>query len=487
MRRPVHLRSRARRLVLRRSTSPSSTRSTGAFGCSGATAARSAVFRDRDHFPWPSADVDADIRAHLRAEGEEPAGWRVTLVTNLRVARLRVQPGELLPVPRRGGRPSSRRRRGPQHVRRTAPVHAPPRASATTRTGRSRPRWPRPSLSRRSSTSTAATRCSSATTPTACGSSIALRQDGEPMLSTSLVLRRVPLSDRSLFRMLVRHPAADPADHRADPLARAPPVVARRAVLPPRGGRAGRRSPTDEHPDGGVSASRSARGDSSRQPRGRSCSAPPRGSASGGWSSSCPTAHAGSSGTRHRRCPARSTSTTRPLPCGCCWAATSGPARRTWTGTGRAPTSPALLRVAARNREALAMPAGWWRLPLRARRTIGHRLRRNTRAGSRRNIEAHYDLGNDFYRLFLDETMTYSSAVFERGRRAARRRAAQQVPRHRSGRRAARGHARPRDRHRLGRLRALRGGRARLPRDDDHDLAGAARPCVGADPRRRPG
>ena len=41
-----------------------------------------------------------------------------------------------------------------------------------------------------------------------------------------------------------------------------------------------------------------------------------------------------------------------------------------------------------------------------------HRWRRNTKGGSRRNIEAHYDLGNDFYRLFLDETMTYSSAVF---------------------------------------------------------------------------
>ena len=40
-------------------------------------------------------------------------------------------------------------------------------------------------------------------------------------------------------------------------------------------------------------------------------------------------------------------------------------------------------------------------------RTIAHRLRRNTRAGSRRNIAAHYDLGNDFYRLFLDDTLTY--------------------------------------------------------------------------------
>jgi cyclopropane-fatty-acyl-phospholipid synthase len=42
-----------------------------------------------------------------------------------------------------------------------------------------------------------------------------------------------------------------------------------------------------------------------------------------------------------------------------------------------------------------------------------HFLRRNTKSGSRKNIVAHYDLGNDFYRLFLDETMTYSSGLFE--------------------------------------------------------------------------
>lgn len=39
----------------------------------------------------------------------------------------------------------------------------------------------------------------------------------------------------------------------------------------------------------------------------------------------------------------------------------------------------------------------------------------NTRRGSRKNIYAHYDLGNDFYRLWLDETMTYSSAVYAQG------------------------------------------------------------------------
>lgn len=43
-----------------------------------------------------------------------------------------------------------------------------------------------------------------------------------------------------------------------------------------------------------------------------------------------------------------------------------------------------------------------------------HFLRRNTKSGSRKNIVAHYDLGNNFYRLLLDETMTYSSGVFER-------------------------------------------------------------------------
>lgn len=42
-----------------------------------------------------------------------------------------------------------------------------------------------------------------------------------------------------------------------------------------------------------------------------------------------------------------------------------------------------------------------------------HWLHRNTVKGSRENIHAHYDLGNDFFRLFLDETMMYSSAYFE--------------------------------------------------------------------------
>ena len=46
---------------------------------------------------------------------------------------------------------------------------------------------------------------------------------------------------------------------------------------------------------------------------------------------------------------------------------------------------------------------------------IRHRLNKNTKGGSRRNIMAHYDLGNDFYEKWLDRTMTYSSARYDAG------------------------------------------------------------------------
>jgi cyclopropane-fatty-acyl-phospholipid synthase len=45
--------------------------------------------------------------------------------------------------------------------------------------------------------------------------------------------------------------------------------------------------------------------------------------------------------------------------------------------------------------------------------SLYHRFRRNTKTGSRRNIAEHYDLGNEFYRLWLDPSMMYSSAIWE--------------------------------------------------------------------------
>lgn len=72
-----------------------------------------------------------------------------------------------------------------------------------------------------------------------------------------------------------------------------------------------------------------------------------------------------------------------------------------------------LLRILIRNRDVLEkMDSGLGRLGAPMQKLF-HALNRNTRSGSRKNIAAHYDLGNDFYRLWLDPKMMYSSAYFD--------------------------------------------------------------------------
>ncbi len=72
----------------------------------------------------------------------------------------------------------------------------------------------------------------------------------------------------------------------------------------------------------------------------------------------------------------------------------------------------AALQVLARNAELLAgIERGAANL-LRPARHAANWLKRNTRAGSKRNIAAHYDLSNEFFALMLDRTMTYSSGLF---------------------------------------------------------------------------
>ncbi len=74
----------------------------------------------------------------------------------------------------------------------------------------------------------------------------------------------------------------------------------------------------------------------------------------------------------------------------------------------------ALMRILLQNRAVLdGMETGWARLAAPLQKAL-HWTARNTRSGSSRNIQAHYDLGNEFFQLFLDPTMMYSSAVFER-------------------------------------------------------------------------
>ncbi len=81
-------------------------------------------------------------------------------------------------------------------------------------------------------------------------------------------------------------------------------------------------------------------------------------------------------------------------------------------GDWSTPNLTELLKLFAVNREVMASVIyGTWSGRLLYR--IKHLLQHNSRANSRKNIHAHYDLGNDFYRLWLDETMNYSSAWFD--------------------------------------------------------------------------
>ena len=80
-------------------------------------------------------------------------------------------------------------------------------------------------------------------------------------------------------------------------------------------------------------------------------------------------------------------------------------------GDWTTPSLSDLLRVMIQNRRAVEdlIYGSWWgRMAWRVR----HWLNRNHKANSRKNIHAHYDLGNAFYALWLDRTMNYSSALF---------------------------------------------------------------------------
>ena len=100
-----------------------------------------------------------------------------------------------------------------------------------------------------------------------------------------------------------------------------------------------------------------------------------------------------------------------------CWQAIAtggalGAAEAYMDGQWRSPDLAALLRLMLRDQGVLEGLEGPLSVLGRAGRRLGHALRRNTRTGARRNISAHYDVGNDFFQLFLDPSMLYSCAYF---------------------------------------------------------------------------
>ena len=160
------------------------------------------TFRDADYLPTPATDLPADIGAHLRSEGVDPAGWQVTLVTNLRVFGYVFNPASFYLC------------RDASGVLRVVIVEVHntfgERHLYTLRSRATDGRFiasmekelfvsPFIEMEGRYSVSVRDERD---------GLHIGIneRQDGQHLLSTSLVLRRVRLTDRTLARMLLRHP-----------------------------------------------------------------------------------------------------------------------------------------------------------------------------------------------------------------------------------------------------------------------------------------
>lgn len=82
-------------------------------------------------------------------------------------------------------------------------------------------------------------------------------------------------------------------------------------------------------------------------------------------------------------------------------------------GEWDSPDLTATLEFAARNLDAARAVARRAMAPLTPANRLLHALRDNSRRGAKRNIAYHYDLGNDFYALWLDPSMTYSCAIFD--------------------------------------------------------------------------
>jgi hypothetical protein len=160
-------------------------------------------FRDADHLPDPARNLDAAFRAHLRSEGVDPDGWRITLVTNLRVLGYVFNPASFYLCRDRSGAlrvvvVEVHNTFGERHLytlRPATPGDGPFRASMA------KELFVSPFIANHG-------RYGVHVRDRGDGLRVAitLRQDGAPMLSTSLVLRRRRLSDRSLARMLLRHP-----------------------------------------------------------------------------------------------------------------------------------------------------------------------------------------------------------------------------------------------------------------------------------------
>jgi DUF1365 family protein len=163
-------------------------------------------FRDADHLPAPATAIDADIRAHLAGEGVDAVGWQVVLVTNLRVLGYVFNPASFFLCRDAAGClrvvvVEVHNTHGERHL---YTLRAADDAAATRdrlAAGMAKAFYVSPFLDMEGRyTVQVRDEIGSLTI------SINERHGDSPMLTTNLVLRRRPLTDRTLLEMLLRHP-----------------------------------------------------------------------------------------------------------------------------------------------------------------------------------------------------------------------------------------------------------------------------------------
>lgn len=163
-------------------------------------------FRDADHLPTPASDLAVDLRAHLRGEAIDAGGWRISLVTNLRVLGYVFNPASFFLCRDEAGAlrvvvVEVHNTHGERHLYTLHAADDPAATDDRLRGGMAKAFYVSPFLEAEGHYAVDVRDVADSLTI-----AINERHGDEPTLTTSLALRRRPLTDRTLLAMLVRHP-----------------------------------------------------------------------------------------------------------------------------------------------------------------------------------------------------------------------------------------------------------------------------------------
>jgi hypothetical protein len=160
-------------------------------------------FRDADHWPEPADDIRETVHAHLRAQGEDPTGWRITLVTNLRYLGFVFNPASFYLCRDAAGvlQIVIVEVHNTPHLERHLYTLRPREAGGRFVASMDKDFYVSPFIDMEGRYTVHV-----ADEPGRLRIAINERQGDQPVLATSLVLTRRRLTNRSLLRTLLRHP-----------------------------------------------------------------------------------------------------------------------------------------------------------------------------------------------------------------------------------------------------------------------------------------